>query len=354
MSFKDLNVSYYTNTIYNDSLENIDCVMDNNFNQPVLDNAKNYVCAIERLEVSSNAIPFYDVDNDPDSLTQILLVYGTYQSSKIYFCTNNTNIGFAATFWELRGIYYSLQHIIDDLNAYDLREHGYPDAVTGEIQPLVVWYLDGGGCINAQITRSRFFGAMSVAQNFQNSGFVFDSNILASIFGLPRIPTTLLAYHNLYSQHDLTNTYLHFKTKYSRIDAGRIPGIIQIRTNLPFESDQVNSAKFNIATDFNIIQGTSTSTGYNLKNQTITRATTLTFNSLVPVGSSTAWSFNTGGMIIYNPNERRWLNFSTPIPIYSIRLWVEYVTFDGTITQLLLPPGCKFSIKLGFYMKEIL
>ena len=355
--FKDLRVCYYTNTIYNDQLDAINAEMDESYNQPIIDNANNYVCAIERLEVSSNALPFYDVQSDPEAKTSIVHGQTTKYVTISMFDSGEDDASFGTLKWNLYGTYFSLQHLIDDLNEYTL--NFYYTTFDGIKQQAIYFSLDAGGCICVQILNS-FINASITGFNFAFSKFIFSSSILASIFGLPkpiitnRLIESTLDYYTKYSQYDGSGEYLKFKTRTSRIDAGNIPAIIQVRTSLPLESDQINTAKFNIATDFSLTQASSVSTSYTLdKNTPVTDVPEITPKlSYINKVNGMGWNFNVGGMILYQPNERRWLNFNSSSPIFNIRIWIEYVTQDGTIAKVKLPYGCKFSIKLGFYQKE--
>lgn len=330
--FKDLNVTYWTNTLYNSGDENIDVNMEISFNVPLIDIAKNYVCAIERMEISGNAIPLYDVDEDGSSVNYIDAQGNTMLRNYIYLHFNQ-DLDNPTHTYILYGRFYSLQDIITYLNQQKL-------LVVSNTQDNVGRFtLDADGCIVYQCdtngVNERFIG---------NNCIQFASETLASIFGLPTSNTIGNAWYTTYSQYDATETYYKFKTKYSRIDAGNIPSSIQLSSNLPFESDQVNTAKSNIATDFALAISSTNSTSYNYNN--------IDTRGYVNTISGFSWSFNNGGMIVYNPNERRWLNFSSPTPITQIRLWILYVNNDGISTQVVLPKGCKFSIKMGFYLIE--
>lgn len=346
--FKELNVLYWTNSIYNSTQENIDCAMDVSFNTPFVDNARNYVCAIERLEVSGNGIPYYDVDTDP--LAVDIADTGSsniYKTSRIYLRSGGTDLPSTVQTWTLTGRYYSLQDIITKLNqigSYDTNNMD-PCAFAGSTinDSVGVWSLDNSGAIQFQLRTS------IPNSNFEDDlCFAFDSQILASIFGLPRKPENPFDYSVNYGQYDSSGRYQLFKTKYSRIDAGQIPSIIQLRSNLPFESDQINTAKSNIATDFALVANSNIGTNYNFVRKDDSGVKY--FQNTI---SSYSWSFGTGGIIIYNPNEKRWLNFNAPTPIIQMRFWVEYVLNNSTTgTMVQLPPGCKFSIKVGFYLKD--
>lgn len=348
--FKDLNVTYWTNTLYNDSDIDINATMEESFNNPLIDVASNYVCAIERMEISGNAIPFYDVDTDismntngQNNVKTTNVDVGDGTSDSVIYTNIYINFGSGAAIDVINAVYvytvvgkfYSLQ----DLITY-LQLHGDSTSnPNGGVDTYGKFSLGSDGCIIYQLYENfdYYFNYSSCIQ--------FDSPTLASIFGLPLRNTIAHLWFGTYSQFSFDLWPQQFKTKYSRIDAGNIPSTIQLGSNLPFESDQVNTAKTNIATDFALAYSSTNSTSYQFETEN-------QYGYRKNIINGYSWSFNNGGMIIYNPNERRWLNFSAPTPISQIRLSVLYITNDGTSTQVKLPPGCKFSIKIGFYKKE--
>ncbi len=346
--FKDLDVTYWTNSIYNADDADMDAVMEETLETPLVDNALNYVCAIERLEISGNGIPYYDVSLDDDKLTNAMDPRPYTQIQLRWSAAP----GIVQATWTLQSRYYTLQDLIQELT--NIGETGNFMDAPHQNDDIGTWSLGSGGTID-------FTLSVNAVQNlgflWDNVYFLFTSETLASIFGLPADPPVIVGYGTTYGMGDFCDSAggYKFRTKYSRIDAGNIPSIIQVRTNLPFESDQVNSARTNIATDFALAAASSISYNYIVPTNIYPHPTTIgaNINYPSPVIGNYGWSFNNGGVILYNPNERRWLNFSAPTPVTAIRIWVEYVLNDGETVRIVpLPKGCKFSIKLGFYKKE--
>lgn len=348
--FKSIAVSYYTDSVYNSGTDLIKAEISRNFDQALVDVASNYVCAVERLEISSNAIPFYSVPDDPYSAPNSDYNQEDYNRINIYW-RGGVNNNVVVTNCFISGIYYSLADLIYDMNlSFKVAQGGDSLQFTDG-----TWSLDRSGCIVFELISNSTYGASL-------SGYILttSSPTLSSIFGIPYYtlnPTiTATEWWSLYSQMDYAYIASNglkgqrFKTKYSRIDTGNIPALIQLRSNLPLESDQVNQGKNNIVTDFSLTGASTVSQNY------LTTATLINANVWPAYyndqDASYGWGVNTNGMIVYVPNERRWLNFTAPTSVFNIDIWAEYVLNDGTSYQIMLPTGCKFSIKLGLYLRD--
>ena len=61
MNFARLNTIYWTKTLYNsDSSKTIEADINDTFSSNLLASMNDWVCAVERMEISTNAIPYYD------------------------------------------------------------------------------------------------------------------------------------------------------------------------------------------------------------------------------------------------------------------------------------------------------
>lgn len=350
--FKNIAVTYYTAQIYNSTLEDMKAEIDEQFSSPLLDAASNYVCAVERMELSGNNIFFYSVDQDEDGRVYDKSIQR--YSTQIHFLSSDLKSSYYDLY--LYGGYASLGSLIDALNNWKNRQDD-----SGNTGDWFVFTLTGDGKIRITIdtlqTDSRWGKDLIIS---------FDSDRLASIFGLPAQPTGNCSdWFIKYSELTWFDN-LAFQTKSSRVDCGIIPTLLQLRSTLPFESDQVSNAKANIVTDFNIVPGSGADFSpydaqrFNEKTAELEDMLTVIDKEKtefqVEAFKYSAISQGVGGMLIYTPNERRWLNFSAPIPIYYIRMWVEIIKNDpdeqDSFTQYKIPPGGKFSIKLGFYLRD--
>ncbi len=344
--FKNIAVTYWTAQIYNSTLEGKQAVIDEEFSSPLVDAASNYVCAVERMELSGNNIFFYNVDTDPQREED----NSGRNYVTIYFMNSDLSTATAPYTLYLYGSYYSLGSLIDSLNYWCQIDDESLDLVPNPA-PWLKFSLTADGKIRVFLDSSKTFNKFG--QNIDGLVIAFSSNQLASIWGLPADLTSLgLTPQTWYSTYSGYTPYgaQCFETLTSRIDCGIIPTMVHLRSSLPFESDQVSSAKTNIVTDFNIVPGSSA--GYQIvtsDNTTVNDNLTLAMTQV----KGTDLNLGCGGMLIYTPLERRWLNFSAPIAIYTIRLWVELIYNDPDTTLLYnIPPGGKFSIKLGLYLRD--
>lgn len=358
--FKNIAVTYWTAQIYNDTTGDIRCEIDEEFTSPLVDAASNYVCSVERMELSGNNIFFYNANSDSTNVINPRI--STFKKCCVlYFLDSSLQINSSVFEMYIYGSYSSLGSLIDSMNYWKR----VPDD-NGHTMEWMNFSLTTDGKIRMVIQNpytsiadedEQFPQDSEVTYRFgdADTGLVlmFSSPTMASIFGLPRTFTG-----DDYDPELWFNTFsdvtwfddLAFQTKSSRVDCGVIPTMIQLRSTLPFESDQVSSTKTNIVTDFNIVANSASS--FNLTNFGNTKradAVPMSVDKLEGEGVS----LGMGSMIIYTPAERRWLNFSAPIPIYQIRLWVELVFNDpDQVNVYFIPPGGKFSIKLGLYLRE--
>lgn len=346
-------VTYWSEQVYNDTTEDILASFETSLEIPLVRQASKYVCAIERMELSSGCIPFYEVDDDPDAseinvLTLLPENFHEYLQNEhkikavwIYILGENFKDIFVSI--PIFGRYYGLAPLIESINNELIRQ---------KVGDKYGFYLEPGGQISVSYLKDVSEADEQYA--FPNIALSFSSDILASIFGLPTEPVQLFErsedwYFN-YSEWTPFGPN-KFMTKTSRIDCGQIPSLVLLRSNLPLQSDQSGQAKVNIVTDFNIVGSYSSSSTTDFIVQTDeSKPINLMHYDDFRSGFGSTWTNNSNGMIIYTPAERRWLNFSAPVPIVSIRFWIEYVTNDGTRVEAMIPPGGKFSLKLGLYL----
>lgn len=123
---------------------------------------------------------------------------------------------------------------------------------------------------------------------------------------------------------------------FPRIDAGDDLDHIMLRTNLPTHTDAIGNSRQSILTDFAPPSQYSNSLSYedDLKM------------------TSTGFTSNIRQKMIYNPNERRFLELIGDFPIQDIVVEVFYMNTDDVLKRVVLPFGCVFEIKLGFYRKD--
>src|SRR5688572_11969035 len=281
--FKNIAVTYWTAQIYNDTTTNMRCEIDEEFTSPLVDAASNYVCSVERMELSGNNIFFYDCESDTENLINPA-ISTTKKCSLIYFCDSSLDRNATIYTMCIYGSYSSLGSLVDSLN--------YWKRQADENTHTLEWMLfsvttDGKIRMVIQTPYIPIIGddEETVEHTFGHpaSGIVlmFSSSTLASIFGLPQTVSgdedDAETWFNSYS--DLTYYGdLCFQNKSSRIDCGIIPTMIQLRSTLPFESDQVSSTKTNIVTDFNIVANSASDFSLVSANQTKLSDTDLPMN----------------------------------------------------------------------------
>jgi hypothetical protein len=324
--FSQINVEYWAGTTYNSGYganSEKDCTIEEQLAIPLVEEADKYVCAVERMEVSGNGIYYYSTYLDPEAV-DYKVKFTIYEKDLLEWETLKA--------MDFTGQFYSLINVIQALNEL-LEEQNMSDDFSFEIHR--------SGQISFNISKTSTY-------EFPDISIGFKSARLSSLFGLPVLPTVITtlyptnaAWYAANSGHTLYPD-TEFITPYSRIDAGIIPTILLLRSNLPFFSDQSSSEKVNIVTDLSI--SGNFGVGHNWVYST---------DSETWIQDSYSTSENGYGCLIqYIPQERRWLNFSSPIPITNIRLWIDVVYADSSVERLTLPPGCRFTVKLGLWARQ--
>lgn len=268
----------------------IDATIEQNYSTPIVGSAQDYITAVERFEININGIPFYDGAGESVTIDP-----------------------FPTSILPLKNVIaYSLPDLIDQLNALFQSEGVALDVRFGlikiELSPegFVIWNLsdDLGGTFKSQYDIIMGLNAVR----------------LQSIFGL-----------NFDNMDDDTTKTL--SSSFPRWDCGDQLSYLRITSNLPTVSDSVGQAKSNVLTDLYFGKSIGASAG--LKSG--------------DVFDARAINYSQRQKIIYNPQERRFLNMRSAIPITDIRITCEFVKQDGTSEIVPLPEGCEFTIKLGFW-----
>lgn len=119
----------------------------------------------------------------------------------------------------------------------------------------------------------------------------------------------------------------------TRFDIGDEIQAVYLSSNLGVFNDTIGQAKINILTDVSFAQDYQVSVDSTTSNGTTTEAVT----------------YAPRGRLIYNPLQRRFVNFSAQTPLQYIKVEPYYLSIDGSIKELALPPGGVFNVKIGFY-----
>lgn len=303
MSFarlKPLYVSLYTSNIStaagytNATLDAVTegttyAAVHNQWDIPVVDKASSYLVAIERLELSLNAIPFYD-----SSYVELITI------------RSRDNVALTTTKAVTQNA-YSMTDLFEKLSQLELT-----DPNNALIKFYLRLWLDKDGFINMSMTNGR---------TFQHIQIEFPRR-LNWILG---ISTTVQV-----------SPYTEAKSNFPRLDLGDDLDHIVFRTDLPTFSDTLQQVRVNVMTDLAVPSSYTNSVTYDTDNSMI----------------DNAYSTNNRQKLIYTPSERRYLELIGDFPIQHITIEAFYVAPDHTFKRIVLPYGGIFEIKLGFYLKS--
>lgn len=269
------------------------------YNVPLVEKASDYVCAIERMELSLNGIPFFDGTTIPyEAITIRSRLNGALFGTRLI--TNNA---------------YSLPDLLTLLSNYS-----YPDPNNLPLGTFrMIFSLGDTGAIRLDL----------VGTDFTNVQVEFPRR-LNLILGL----TTNLVYQpNIAAPNQRTFMF----SSIPRLDMGDDLQRIVITSNLPTNSDSIGNVRLPVLTDI----GIETGSRYN--------------SNLVQNGyfyTNNSWNMALRDKLIYIPNERRFLDLIGDFPITNVQIGVYYVNLDGTHKKVQLPFGGIFTVKIGFYLKQ--
>lgn len=305
MNFSRLNTQYVSLKVINNGLDSngnetynaetdpntsINASISQMFNPPLLDKASDYVCAIERMELSLNGIPFYEGGEDITVVEK----------------GNEAN----TTVKRFNTIVYSLTQLFSILN-----RETFIDPTDVAIPPVpftVTFSMNKEGFCTFKLNGGK---------RFDDIFFIFPRR-LNMILGI--------------STADQKATSGNLVTSvYNRIDLGDPLRHIVLVSNLQTTSDTIGNVPLPVLTDFAPPSSYSNSLTY------------LDSGALDKSG----WSTNVRQKIIYNPTERRYLDLIAPFQIQSVTISAVYVDMDDNNDYVPLPLGGIFDIKIGFYKK---
>lgn len=305
MSFLKFQPKYVSLNITHDDSSKIDtpieAIIQQNYDSPVLKDTSKFYCAIERLEISSNCIPFYNAvkkEND-------------YQNEEITIRSRTDTSLTTATL--VSKSCYSLTELLGYLNSLTYENPN------NNVDFNLFYSITGEGFISLKVITP----ASGIATDFDFSKFQIEfPYYLNAVLGI---------------SVDVQLDGQQFCTsKFPRIDCGDDFNHIVLSSNLQTISDVIGQAQTNVLTD--LAPSTSFSASFSYANDT-----RLYYNGISTAGRQ---------KIIYLPNERRYLELISPFALNYIRIEANYVDNYGNTNRILLPFGGSFFIKLGFYKKE--
>ena len=368
VNFARIKPLFWSHHVYADHEGYQDATIVQYFNVPLLKKAADYLVTVERLEISTNGIPYMEGMKEGN-----LLVANAKENQVVQLVRHVGGAFVAGVFVLIIGLkrtyslvdtVRSLQQSFDEHETFDAAHNPVPSpfnkisvrlAGTGHIlistkehilNPLLVPPL-GGGPIPPQddvflewelILPNRLTEAFDIGIARSDG----NGRITAAVAGLPGA----FQFGRIYTSTS------------PRFDAGdRLMDII-LTTNLPTISDNVGQTKTNILTDFSFRTGNGAASVPNihLSNGIGTQITEYRVNG-EPVDfmshprDVTNIGYSTRQKIFFTPKQRRWIQMISDAPINHIRISARYRDTKGNDYPIQLPPGCMFSIKLGFYLK---
>lgn len=278
---------------YTGANETINAEIRSDYNIPLVDKASDYLLAVERLEVSLNAIPFYDL-RDPIDREDIQL--------------QSVATGIIGPGVTLTLTCYSLQGLLTYLSNLN---YVNPDPPNNNIRLL--FSLEQDGRVTMAIgTAGYHYGHFTVLLPRR-------LNMILGLSVTQQVPFAYLVY-----------------SSFPRVDLGDDLGTIVIQSNLPTVTDSLDNQRSPILTDFGVPSSYGGSFNYTAGN----------------VLAVSSWSLDVRDKYIYAPAEKKYIEMTGDFPINNINIRCYYVTPDGTTKFVPLPIGGAFFIKLGFYLKQ--
>lgn len=305
MSFyRDTNVVYYNNQVVNNTLKTIEASILQRFPIPFIQDASNYVIVVERLELNTNGIPFYDPLEEPDNPVNV------EDNIFVLTVTDLSNTKFTL---DLTGLSFGLHDFSINLNT------AFQEAVSPyEIFNDFTMDIDIEGFAILTVTN----GAIDNLTNIQ----------------FPTLMRNILGIRFEDKQSTTDPKISKIKSIYPRYDMGNLAPLIRLVTDLPLVSDMAGRSTVNMATDLIQAGGTITVS----RNVTVTGGQT-SFSQTVNTSPKQ--------LLVYSSPKNRYLNMQSQSPINSIYLRCDFVLADGQTRRVLLPPGGRFNIKLAFYRR---
>ncbi len=294
-----------------DPLGTINCVIEETYRRPLLNQANEYIVAVERMEVPLNGVPFMDA------------FQMTFVDSQGPAGVPDQFVMFVNRSYSLVGLVKRIELAWQLLQPRPFREtelafQNRPGAVNrfeAGLQDFLV------GVDPAGFFQMHFNGGLETTNSLNVPNLVQARLGLRSTYG-PQVEVPDI-----------------WESATPRWDMGDNLHRLQLKTTLPTVSDRVGESTSGIITDFSIPSLVAGSTTRHPADQ----------NSFELDWSQTTSQWSPRQRLIYTPVERRFLNLRSSIPINDITLSLQYVTPEGLVRPVELPEGGSFSVKLGFW-----
>lgn len=291
---------------------NVNCRIEKVYRRPLLNQADEWVCAVERLEVPINAIPYFR------TFTAVWEVAPVGTGGAVVNMQIPDTFGLPDLVAEMRFAYQSLNPALGG--------PGFP--VTDLAGTPATTDMFRLGINPAGFFTLSFNAALSGFQNF-----TMPADVLARL----GLTTTFNARKPFGVVDDFVPPIWQSATP--RWDMGDDLDRLELVTTLPTTSDKADESTTQILTDFSVpsLVGTNVDRLANPQNDF----------ELGTAESSTTWSPRQ--RVIYTPTERRFINMRTSVPINDLTLTLQYRSPDNTVRPVPLPTGGSFTVKLGFW-----
>lgn len=292
-------VVYWTGHLRNSTEKEINASIHQIYDTPIIDNPSLYMVTVERAEISMNGIPFY-LRGDP-GLDDITITYD-----------DTTTLSM-----RLPVPVYSLIELVQALNAM-LASHD-----PAEIS-RTKFIINADGSITWD-----WFQVVVINQpntipvELQGARYVMNES-LSAILGLLSTPT-------------VAETAVLLESSGPRFDAGDQLDHMFIITNLPVVSDRLGQRRLRVLADF---------------KPSSSHTTSIAITGAGVISPDFAHSFSPRQMMVYNPNERRYVTMNSNAPIDQVEMEGMYTDQDGNTHPIRLPKGCTFNLKVAFYLKK--
>lgn len=327
----------------NDSSDTQKAIIEENFGFEIIDKANSYVCAVERMELSLNAIPFYKglkVEHN-----------GGVGGQETFYCwnaaTDDNSFGFddespigvgnipANYDITLVNMFTVDEMAADQLNFFSLKE------VLKHLNNIDFPIIDTNGAIVVGETYNCVFEIDELGYIKCTAGLTSDGNQpvfkaaanddMFQRIKFPKYLNMILGLGSKVVDNGADDTLI---SDFPRFDLGDELAHILLTTSLPVISDCIGQELNQVLTDF---------------SPTSVYSSSYAFNAGALVASSV--TLNTRQKLIYVPAEKRYLDLTSPFNIRHINIQAFYMTNFNKLYPVELPLGGTFQVKLGFYMK---
>lgn len=320
--------SLNNNLNVSDSSFTTDAEVYENYGYQIIEKANDLVCAVERMEVSLNGIPFYKRSKIEHNAGT-----GGYEQIAVVNRGDDNKTEVRVDLWTnaqaIAGTnvrdFYSLKEILDQLSRLEYPVVDVNGNDTG-LRFTAQFTIDEQGYIRYTANQVTILGNQ---YNIYFSGTSPANTSLNLRIYFPQYLNMILGLGERKGNDNQT-----IISDFPRFDLGDELAHILLTTSLPVISDSVGQTLQQVLTDF-------------APSSTYGGAYTINGNNL----QSTGVTLNSRQKLIYVPAEKRYLDLTSPFHITEIRVSASYVTNYGKTLKVPLPLGGMFQIKIGFYHK---